>query len=930
MAVNLLPILLIEITVVSVIGLIVSKVNLNKSYVQPYQAPQQQKPSNQKQLNTLQENYDDLKSIIDSKLEALNNNNEEEITNKLSETVEDLETDLNNKIIEINKLKESVKNLQDQMLSNNTDAEFKLLKDSEEVLKLRITKLEEELTNFKKNYVIEKNLIDSKFSLSENNMLPTVIATPVYINTIPSAPPAPPSFIDNDLSITTEKIIDTPFTLTQEKSLEPQITPEHLLAPQLTQEDSIESPLIQTNSLEPPLILEKLLEQPSTDLGITEKDQTVNNDETVNDEETVEDIENKRKEQEIEKDLKEKADAAALVAANVAADADIASKAMSDAVEATRLAEEEAAENEKRAKDAIAEQIEIDKLLEETNKKAIEVAQAIEKAEKDAVVAAEEAKNIKDKAEQEAKDANDALLALKEEEESNKKIIQTQQQEDEERQKIQEAEQQAKDAEEKKIAAQQAEENVLRLAEENRQQLLQRDMEIKQEELRLQEEAVAKAKAVEAENLAAQQAKDAAQAALLTQELAEAEQTRKQQEVATALKNANETTRQQEIAQAEKEKSIITSSNINPKYAKNKILEVLNSVLSDLTSGKETQLKENNITDTLDIQNIIEENKLNNLIKINYEYNFDLAKSDKFGPLIPFIALTTDFYKSYEKLKEFYSPYKLIIKNSDCTIIDFTNNTKQTKIKASEIFLLVLRVNITVYEANQLGRNEIKKNVDEKFTFDNTIYLPNQQFENSDVFKNNNNLYKISNHINNIINNELLQIDNDTNPQSGGYTTETNYLLENNYELKPEFIDTYTGGNDIDIDTYSNETKDINYAKTTVVKPPLDKKLLLFSPIILLILLKAIRIYIYTKYSNINKAIIIDLMICFGSVLILSFIVNSNVLEFLLYDIFISFLLISLINLIFIQKNKDMDIKTRNKYKIIIIILLLIPYILVC
>jgi hypothetical protein len=121
-------------------------------------------------------------------------------------------------------------------------------------------------------------------------------------------------------------------------------------------------------------------------------------------------------------------------------------------------------------------------------------------------------------------------------------------------------------------------------------------------------------------------------------------------------------------------------------------------------------------------------------------------------------------------------------------------------------------------------------------------------------------------------------------------------------------------------DTYNSESQEI------------QKQQILLNPITIIILLKIIRITLYFKCldnkNSLNKTIIIDLVISFILILSLSLFVDNDHIEYILADVFTSFIFITIINLLLFQEKSDQDdyYKQKNIQKSIISLLILLPY----
>ncbi len=130
---------------------------------------------------------------------------------------------------------------------------------------------------------------------------------------------------------------------------------------------------------------------------------------------------------------------------------------------------------------------------------------------------------------------------------------------------------------------------------------------------------------------------------------------------------------------------------------------------------------------------------------------------------------------------------------------------------------------------------------------------------------------------------------------------------------------------DLFINIHKTHTDSDNINKESIIQEILNNE------IFLVLIIKLLRIIIYTKSlktNSFNKTILIDLFISFMTILLLSFIVNKEIVEYILADIFTSFILIFLINIIYEKyKIEEEDISKKNSQrKFLIFILLIIPY----
>ncbi len=382
-------------------------------------------------------------------------------------------------------------------------------------------------------------------------------------------------------------------------------------------------------------------------------------------------------------------------------------------------------------------------------------------------------------------------------------------------------------------------------------------------------------------------------------------------------------------------------------------------------------------------------NKLNNYVLINLDNIESLINKDdlNFKPIYPFVLLSKNNQTNNEKLttifnniSKYYTPIAILQKRqSEYTFLNRTNietfyinadskTLNYDKIRSdllnntgnNENIIIIFTIKFDIIELIPIPTNSLsnsrKGEIPNLTLRDNKITIkedspPTYINYNNQIYliKPKNTKKKTEDSIFRANLLSTFQKDKLTGTLAGGSTQNENHSIINhnlmkggkiNLETKitslTEFVKTNYYKDEKDDKLMDFYSESINYPSKNKDKIDLINKTnllneLFSNSIFLLILIKIIRIILYNKFIgkySLNKILIIDLLISFICLIIFYSIVDNEIIEYILADIFTSFVLIVLFNIINEKYNllKSNILKNNLQKQIIITLILLIPY----
>lgn len=386
-----------------------------------------------------------------------------------------------------------------------------------------------------------------------------------------------------------------------------------------------------------------------------------------------------------------------------------------------------------------------------------------------------------------------------------------------------------------------------------------------------------------------------------------------------------------------------------------KIIEIGVGKKSDIDSEKFIQSSADNIN--INIPKYVYNNQLSNLILYKFDQLneiIDDKTTNKY--LYPLLILSkNNFEKTYDLVKNYYQPTLLLYHKANAIVnVDDTNEIDKIisdSNKRVNIELIVFIIKNEIIELEEIKNNDsaeelqmitdIKDIVPDKVYVDTIAYNPLDIKYKSSVDDNKRHFVLTGKKYDNSqVSATTKETANKIQNQSGGSLKKNKKNHKGGFkvdDLNTAVIDDTFNIDDIDnyslFDHQVSKHIDEGFEQPEIVETYQtnhgDIQKLTINPIFIILIVKIIRFINYIVYiskneniENINKALIFDVVISFVLIFLLSFILDSSTIELLLSDIFMSFIILTMINLVFLNKvsNTDNLDKVNNiKRKLIII-----------